>query len=345
MKRLQGSLKQALDTNKDSPLGMGSEFRKISTVKQIFKHHPIWPRMKSILANGSHWPLEHLDKDLQKADVNSTIEFVNHKGTSNNPVLLRELVEKDFRYGYCIPLPLQKAKLIPDLLFAPMNIQHQNTIAKTGKIIDKERLTHNQSYKWGSGTSVNSRTIKEFPMPCVYGTCLKQLINWTVATRRKYPNKRIMASKIDFKSAFQHCNLSAATAIQCCTQLSFEDLILLYLHLTFSGSPCPNKWGVFSKPICNLATAILHNDLWDPTKLHSSTQNLVLPPRTMDSNIPFGIGKELIMYIKTNPRGTHNIFIDNMIPLTVQSRNRQSSKMCTGRAPCNPCNHLAQTPK
>jgi hypothetical protein len=30
-----------------------------------------------------------------------------------------------------------------------MNIQHQNTIDEMRKIIDKERLTHDQSYKWG----------------------------------------------------------------------------------------------------------------------------------------------------------------------------------------------------
>ncbi len=84
-----------------------------------------------------------------------------------------------------------------------MNIQNQNTIDETSKIVDKERLTHNQSYKWGgSRTLVNSRTIKELLMPCMYGTCLKGLIDWTVATRRKHPNRWIMASKIDFKSAF-----------------------------------------------------------------------------------------------------------------------------------------------
>jgi hypothetical protein len=122
-----------------------------------------------------------------------------------------------------------------------------------------------------------------------------------------------MASKIDFKSASRPCNLSAATAIQCCTQLPFEDLILLYLHLTFKGSPCPNKWGVFFEPICNLATAILHNDSSDPTKLCLPTQNLVPLPRTMDGDIPFGIEKELIVDIEVNPRGTHDIYIDDMI--------------------------------
>ena len=139
--------------------------------------------MKRILTKGLHWPLEDLTEDLQIADVNKAIEFGNHKSATNNPVLLQELVEKDVKCRYCTPLPLQKAKLIPNLLFAPMNIQHQNTINKTGKIIDKERLTHDQSYKWsGSGTLVNSRTIKELLMPCVYSTCLRRLVNWTVAS-------------------------------------------------------------------------------------------------------------------------------------------------------------------
>jgi hypothetical protein len=69
-----------------------------------------------------------------------------------------------------------------------MNIQHQNTINKMGKIFDKERLTHDQSYKWSRlGALVNSRIIKELLMLCMYGTCLQRLINWTIAARRKYP--------------------------------------------------------------------------------------------------------------------------------------------------------------
>jgi hypothetical protein len=112
------SLQCALDANRDSPLGMGSEFRKIPTIKQIFQHHPIWPRMKRILTNGLHWPLEHINKELQIADLNKAIKFGNHKGASNNPSLLRKLVEKDVKYGYCITPPLRIAKLIPDLLFA-----------------------------------------------------------------------------------------------------------------------------------------------------------------------------------------------------------------------------------
>ncbi len=37
----------------------------------------------------------------------------------------------------------------------------------------------------------------------------------------------------------------------------------------------------------------------------------------MDDDAPFGIRKELIVKIEVNPRGTHDIYIDDMIPPTV----------------------------
>ena len=56
------------------------------------------------------------------------------------------------KYGYGLVLPLDKIKLIPGVLMAPMNIMNQNTINETWQIIGKDRLTHDQSYKWGSET-------------------------------------------------------------------------------------------------------------------------------------------------------------------------------------------------
>jgi hypothetical protein len=41
-----------------------------------------------------------------------------------------------------------------------MNIMNQFTLNASGKIVDKERLTHNQSFKWQSSLSVNKRVIR-----------------------------------------------------------------------------------------------------------------------------------------------------------------------------------------
>ena len=88
--------------------------------------------------------------------------FGNHKGAQARSNELADLVEKDVQFGYALPLPVRVAKALPGILFAPMNIMDQNSIDDCGRIIEKSRLTHDQSYVFsGSKTSVNSRVCKE----------------------------------------------------------------------------------------------------------------------------------------------------------------------------------------
>ena len=90
------------------------------------------------------------------------------------------------------------------------------------------------------------------------------------------------------------------------------------LRLSFSGKPCPYMWGVFSKTICDLANAILFNNNWDPFDLLAPNQQPLVPPRVLlDNNIPFGAGAELIVDIPINPRGSHDVYINDVILLTV----------------------------
>ncbi len=71
---------------------------------------------------------------------------------------------------FCRLFPSQKMYKIPGILFAPFNIQEQNTINSTGQIVPSMQLTHDQSYKWlVLGTFINSRTLKDELLPCIYG--------------------------------------------------------------------------------------------------------------------------------------------------------------------------------
>jgi hypothetical protein len=204
---------------------------------------------------------------------------------------------------------------VPGALIAPMNIMEQNTIDEFGSIIPKQRLTHDQSFTWSSGTSVNSRIDFTTLLPCKYGACLRRLINFAVAARRQYPNKRLLAMKVDYKSAYRRCHLNHETAVQTITQLPEDNLAIISLRLTFGGSPCPYEWGVISESICDLANALLHDDNWDPTTLSAPTK--VPPTSLLDDNIPFGIGREQIVDIPVDPRGCMDCYIDDTVGLTV----------------------------
>jgi hypothetical protein len=154
-------------------------------------------------------------------------------------------------------------------------------------------------------------------MPCYFGRALRRLINWAVAAQKLYPNKRILATKLDVKAAYRRCHLNAMIAIQTCTQLPSEGLALLMLRLTFGGAPCPSEWGSIAKSICDLANAILLNDEWDPLSLQSLAQHLVPNKITLEDDIPFGIRRDLIVDIPVDPRGTVDLYIDDFCGLTV----------------------------
>jgi hypothetical protein len=146
--------------------------------------------MKTVLLDGSTWPLLPLDDQNQFLGINDALAFGNHKGADQQPELLLKLVRDDVNRGFALPLPLNKIKTIPGILLAPLNIQLQKTINKQGKIIPKNQMTHNQSWKWQSETSVNSRVDEKQLMPCYFGRALKRLINWTVAVGLKDTQKR-----------------------------------------------------------------------------------------------------------------------------------------------------------
>ena len=135
--------------------------------------------------------------------------------------------------------PSQKQQKIKDILIAPMNIQQQNTINEHGQIVPKNRLTHDQSFDWLSRTSVNSHVITKELLPCMFGSCIRRIVNWAATTHHLFPNVPILASKINFKSAFQQMHLNAATALQTCTQLPEFSILLMWLHLSFRGRLCP----------------------------------------------------------------------------------------------------------
>jgi hypothetical protein len=80
--------------------------------------------------------------------------------------------------------------------------------------------------------------------------------------------------------------------------------------------------------ICNLTTAILHNNAWDPSYLHGQNQRLVLLPIVLNKSIPLRIGRELIVDIQVHPRGTNDIYIDSLISLMVEIKGTDNLVGC-----------------
>jgi hypothetical protein len=333
LRKFNFDLEKALAAQARLLMGYGSEFRKGELLLPLLKNHPLWNRMKEMLAHGSQWPTEPITKEDRTADLIEALKFGNHKGATTKPELLLKLVSGDVKYGYTLLLPLGKIKRQPGICMAPLNIQPQWTINGQGEIVKKDRLTHDQSFEWEkSGSSVNSRTDTSQLQQCKFGKCLLRLINWAGTARKKYPNWRIMAKKDDFKSAYQRLHLHSETATKAVTQLPELELALMSLRLTFGGAPGPYEWSVISETICDLTTAIKHNNNWDPLTLYGINQHLVPPPKYLDDLIPFAEGLELIVEIDIDPRGTTDDYIDELVSLAVDVEGTDNIVRCD-RAP------------
>ena len=317
LKKYNLNVKDALEAQKSTPLQYGSEFRSPAVLEPLFEKHPNWPHLKDILTNGSDWKLEALDEEIRKADLQEALEFGNHKGASLQPELLTELVVKDVDYGFALPLKRSTIELIPGVCMAPVNISPQYSINEFGEIVPKDRLTHDQSYEWGSGYSVNNRVIEDTLLTCPFAHSLRRFINYVVALRRKYPESRIYCCKVDYKSAFRRMHLNADTAVKSCIQLPDQDIVLMYLRLTFGGKPCPSEWGALSETVCDLANAILSDPDWDPEALFNPQSTELPEPASLPDDIEIAKARELVVNLPVNSTGYADVFIDDTFAVSV----------------------------
>jgi hypothetical protein len=106
-------------------------------------------------------------------------------------------------------------------------------------------------------------------------------------------------------------------AVQTCTQLPTLHLALMMLWLSFGGTPCPSEWGAISESVCNLINATLQHDDWDPLTLFAAAAQNVPPKEVLSDNVPFGIGRDLIVDIPVGARGIVNVYINDFIGFTV----------------------------
>jgi hypothetical protein len=122
------------------------------------------------------------------------------------------------------------------------------------------------------------------------------------------------------------------TAIKTVTQTPQLLLALMMLCLSFGGATGPFEFSVASEILCGLIIAIMHDANWNPHELYGKSQHLVPPPEFFDNAIPFAEGLELIVNILVDPQGMTNVYIDDLVSLTVEVKEMDNLIRCK-RAP------------
>eukprot|EP00979_Chaetoceros_neogracilis_P013087 scaffold3660_cov246-Chaetoceros_neogracile.AAC.3 len=316
-------LDKIIRADPSSPLFYGSEFKPVSILEPLFKHHPKWTEMKSRLLNGSEYKMEDLDEEERLGDLSAALIRGNHKSASGEKaIILAEKMEKEVNYGWSIPLLPHHAFKIPFAIVSPMGLVNQASINELGDIVYKDRVTHDLSFPGAiSETSVNSRLDSDLFLDCEYGHMLKRCINYIAVCRYHQPTKRILIRKDDFKSAYRRQHLFSKAAAQSLTQMIKDGVmfLLLSLRLTFGGSPGPSEWSCIAEAIIDLANALLSCEEWNPDKIFSPAQANIPKPEILDDDLPLKPARSLIVDIPLESNGKVDLYIDDGISISIDT--------------------------
>jgi hypothetical protein len=291
-------------------------------LEPIFQNHPLWQQVKKTLTHGFTMPLRELPEADRVADVLEALRYGNHKSTQKNPSLVVEMLNEEVTRGWQLVLPCNKVPVIPGTIVSPLGLVCQKTIDEKGNTTDKWRLTHDQSFKFQSRTSVTSRVDKEKLARCLYGTALRHFIHAILFYRSRFPTTPLLMAKFDLKSAYRRAHFSGVSALQSIATsrgLSVDDdntdeeLAYVSLCFTFGGSPTPSEFSILSEMIADLANVMIQHPAWHPRRLHSPFVSLTRnKPDLQPGDIPFAKSRQLLIDWNLNTFGTTEAYIDDI---------------------------------
>ena len=120
-KQAKFNLRDILNTKEETSVTTyGSKLKDVRMLEKLFKHHKRWRDLKSMITNGSQWPIEALDEKSRLADLKGTPARGNHKSAKENENFLSDAPIKEMKNVWELILPLHRALLIPGLVMSPL---------------------------------------------------------------------------------------------------------------------------------------------------------------------------------------------------------------------------------
>ena len=263
-------VERATQTDKNTSLSYGSEFRSAKDLQPLLRHHTNWPAIKELIQNGVSYPLEDISEYDRIRDIEYMLRRGNHKSAEikENKGALEKSFTKEVKYQWCIPLLPSCIKLIPGASITPLGVAVQHTIDANNNRILKRRPTHDCSFPGISGNSCNLRVIKEELDECTYGHALLRFLHGIHHIRLTNPEQRIWINKTDMDAAYRRIHANTKSATTCISILN--DIAYLLVRLPFGSSPAPPKFSAVSDAAADVAQDLAMDPQWNPADLRSS---------------------------------------------------------------------------
>ena len=194
---------RTITANLNSHISYGSEFRKFQVLEPLLYKSPLYKEVSEILVEGAKSPFERINNSRPKSDLEESIRQGIHQSAKKDPLILTKLVQKDVNAGFQLPTATNSLQIMTHACITPYGVIHQHTIDEQGIIIPKLRAPHDQSFKFSSGSSVNSRFQTEKLTKLIYGDALQIIIHDVHSLCFHFPGTPILLGKFDFSAPYK----------------------------------------------------------------------------------------------------------------------------------------------
>jgi hypothetical protein len=127
------NITKVIDSNQHIVLKHGSEFREVSSLRNLPMHHPRWPKLHALLTSGSFWPLKTISDADRQAKNAELIVRGNHKSAIRNHKILMETLRKEVSQGWMVPIPTAFIEKIRNAEVAPWALLNNGRLKRMGR--------------------------------------------------------------------------------------------------------------------------------------------------------------------------------------------------------------------
>lgn len=178
----------------------GSEFWNWEDLESILGGHPRLKFLGTMIHQGMGYHFtKELTEDQRLLELEAQLRYGNHKSARAQGEKVSNLLARNVRHGFAIPLPADLVRRIKGATVQPCGIVKQHSLEADGSRKLKERLTHNLSHLLTmEDASANSRIdMSQYP-EMVYGWCLVRIIHYIVCLRLENPGVKFLYRKLIF---------------------------------------------------------------------------------------------------------------------------------------------------
>ena len=114
---------QLIQANQGSTLDPGSEFCPIDQLELLLGNHPNFPAVRRYITNSMPFIFKlELDDTTRANELTAALLRGNHKSAQRDPKRFLQLISKDVKHGFSLPIPKQTAQLIQGGAAQPLGL-------------------------------------------------------------------------------------------------------------------------------------------------------------------------------------------------------------------------------